>query len=60
MTARNKYEGFEDEITVEQQLNRISEELLEAVDEVVPKKERFCERWKEGEETGEKPMSAPD
>ena len=40
VTVRNKYEGLEDEITVEQQWSRISGALVEAAEEVVPKKER--------------------
>ena len=44
MTVRNKYEGLEDEITVEEQWSRISEALVEAAEEVVPKKERTMRR----------------
>ena len=40
VVVRNKYEGLEDEATAEQQWNRLSEALVGAADEVVPKKER--------------------
>ena len=36
----NKYEGLEDEATVEEQWERLSEALVGAADEVIPRRER--------------------
>ena len=40
VAVRNKYEGLEDEATAEQQWNRFSEALVEAANEVLPRRER--------------------
>ena len=39
MVVGNKYEGLEDEVTVEQQWKRLSEALVGAADEILPRKE---------------------
>ena len=40
VVIRNKYEGLENEATAELHWKKLSEALVEAADEVVPKKER--------------------